>query len=406
MRARGGAGGRAHHKRRDPVRTVAPGTSPALSKLIEASAGIRLESEEKLSPDDPARAGRILVSIPCYKDRELRHTLSTLVCGAAFPERVTVAVFQQLETADACEVRKFREIMAAIEGASAGDLECIMEDRVPASEAWGAAWARHHIEHNMVAGRLASFDTVLMIDCHTMFAYGWDVRLYEILNACPNPRKTVLSTMLMGYRYEERHVYWNRRENVSNLMSFVKCSERENNIITYDAATHCGTTQDILDEAGGDPLASRPGHIWAAGFSFAPAAAHLAAPLEQLKGLYFGEELMAFTRFVRAGFEVRTPATVPLQTAYDVTRPGAVWRDKPASWFAQRRASAVALVTKFRKDATLEGWWRDSTSASRSGDIEEAAFTAASRRAGTLASAFVAAQTPLTEVARMIRNRG
>lgn len=113
------------------------------------------------------------MSIPSYRDPELRHTLNDIISKARYPANIFVGVFNQVDINDKdCIVKSSTNIRV---------------DQIPYNQSKGVCWARHHI-----LSRLRQNETyTLCIDSHSRFVLHWDHILLEMFHSLPS--KSVIS---------------------------------------------------------------------------------------------------------------------------------------------------------------------------------------------------------------------
>lgn len=126
----------------------------------------------------------IFVSVASYRDSECPWTLSDMFAKAKHPERVFAGVLWQMAPEDPAEWCRLPEGRAAQ----------VRGIRVEAATSMGVCWARSRIQTELWQGEAY----YLQIDSHSRFTPEWDVKLLEVLAACPSPRP-VLTTHPIRY---------------------------------------------------------------------------------------------------------------------------------------------------------------------------------------------------------------
>lgn len=292
-------------------------------KTQPKAAGTRDNAEQKEKEDPVVRAPsaekqadaempRIAVSIPSYRDPELRYTLITLFKGAAHPQHVTALVLQQSGPDDVNEVAAFKHMCksAGLDPEACDVRHTVMDFR----EARGPAFARAVIEREHLDGD-AAFDYVLMVDSHTMFREGWDTYLVEEHRRCKEPERSVLSTYAPNYVRERR-------------TEFVGEPAHPPSHYMYPASIGSDGMPRYKSQRGTG--ARLPAIGWAAGFSFAPFHVHRDVRYSSLPYFFFGEEFVMHARLFTHGYDVFVPPRTPLYTAFDRAYRPVVWKDLPS----------------------------------------------------------------------------
>lgn len=117
----------------------------------------------------------IFVSIAAYRDADVQNTINSLFENAAWPDRVYVGVFLQIDpNADSdCLVKSAPNVTVKT---------------IHAKDAKGAGYARHMCQR-MMDGE----DYFLQVDSHMRFAKNWDSLLIQ-MHADTQRQKSVIST--------------------------------------------------------------------------------------------------------------------------------------------------------------------------------------------------------------------
>ena len=262
----------------------------------------------------------IFVSIPSYCDPEFAHTVRTCFCNAANPSRVRVIAKVY---ADETTNRPANAIEAVLRASqvSRDRIEAYQEQTlmhtVPSSQARGPCPARAQIE-TQILEQAGPRDFVLMVDSHTLFLRGWDDYLRREHAACGS-QHAILSSYPVNY-------YRRHRETI--LKHNAASHSRHGTEDSLESGCYMSVGPILPDEESGLPgydsrtfarVPSRPVRAvgWAACMSFAPVAAHRAAPYVDWHDVHFGEEPAMHARFHTAGWTVFHPRRMPILTHFD-----------------------------------------------------------------------------------------
>lgn len=151
-----------------------------------ASGHVDTDYKNKGSPDDRT----IFVAIASYRDWQCRYTVESLLNRAKFPNRLRIAVVDQIEDGDpscgvpikSCESDPDQGLCKYIDQVDVIEVEARL--------AVGPVFARH-IGHRLYRGEYYA----MQIDAHVTFVQDWDVDIIEQMDATRN-EMTVLSTYL------------------------------------------------------------------------------------------------------------------------------------------------------------------------------------------------------------------
>lgn len=127
----------------------------------------------------------IFVSLAAYRELELRTTIQSALDNAKDPSSIHFGVFSQADDEEFIDV---------------SDISNVKQERILASEAKGAGYAR-----NMVMKMYDNQDYFLQIDSHSIFVKDWDVKIvkwYKRLEE-ETKNKVIISSWALPYRYDE-----------------------------------------------------------------------------------------------------------------------------------------------------------------------------------------------------------
>jgi hypothetical protein len=134
----------------------------------------------------------IFVSLAAYREAEIRTTILSAIANAKNPEDIYFGVFAQADDDEFIDV---------------SDIPNVRQERVLASEAKGAGYARHRAEQ-LYEGE----DYFLQIDSHCIFMKNWDdglVKWHRMIQKETGRDKIILSSWAMPYRYEDGELVLN-----------------------------------------------------------------------------------------------------------------------------------------------------------------------------------------------------
>jgi hypothetical protein len=121
----------------------------------------------------------IFVQIASYKDPELKYTIEDLLANAEYPDKLTIAVYNQ--TDDFSNLDSYRN-----------DKRFHIVD-IPWYNSQGVCWARHHLQ------KLWNNEMyTLQLDSHHRFELNWDTTLIDMLHSVKS-KKPILTTYVGNY---------------------------------------------------------------------------------------------------------------------------------------------------------------------------------------------------------------
>lgn len=127
----------------------------------------------------------IFISLAAYRELELRTTIESALNNASQPEALFFGVFSQADDHEFVDV---------------SDMQNVIQERVLASEAKGAGYARNKVM-NMYSGQ----DYFLQIDSHSIFVKNWDIKIiewYKKIQSETKNNKIIISSWALPYRYD------------------------------------------------------------------------------------------------------------------------------------------------------------------------------------------------------------
>lgn len=128
----------------------------------------------------------IFVSLAAYRELELRTTIESAILNAKYPNQIYFGVFSQADDNEFIDV---------------SDMINVTQERVLASEAQGAGYARNKVM-KMYSGQ----DYFLQIDSHSIFVKDWDIKIvewYSRIQKETNNKKIIISSWALPYRYDD-----------------------------------------------------------------------------------------------------------------------------------------------------------------------------------------------------------
>lgn len=266
------------------------------------------------------RAGRILVQIPAYRDRELAPTLLDLYRKAAEPDRLRVCVAWQH-----AEDERLPAAVRTLPGLELLD--------IPYTESRGCNWARALLQR-----RWDGEPYVLLLDSHHRFVRGWDALatgMYDGLRRA-GVERPMLTTYLPAY--DPAREPGARRKRPYQIYPL-------------------GRERGLLVRLTSYPIphwTSRDGPI-AAGFAslhFLLAAGRFNEDVPFDPDVYFfGDEVATSVRAFTSGYDLFHPHVVVGWHAFDRAARVAHWVDH-AGWHAQHERSLAQLRRLFGGEAT------------------------------------------------------
>jgi [Skp1-protein]-hydroxyproline N-acetylglucosaminyltransferase len=237
----------------------------------------------------------IFVSLASYRDSECRPTLESIFLRATHPERIRVAVVDQVEPEDPkcaepqvpCDqdpnqvLCKFRHLIDVYE--------------VRSYLMVGPVFARH-IAHRMYRNEYFS----LQVDAHVRFTQNWDEDIISQWKSADN-EMTVLTTYLTDITNSIDPVSHESRRKDRNMMcnlNFEGHVKSQKHLVLKSPAKSTPKVQ-------GTPMLHP---FWSAGFSFARGHFVVQVPYEQYSAMVFqGEESSLAIRAFSYGYDFYAP---------------------------------------------------------------------------------------------------
>ena len=136
----------------------------------------------------------IFVNIISYRDPYLLSTLKNLVKLADHPERLHIAVFNQVDPNNANDQRMLQEVQAYIQEAQGA---AIVMEAVPHSEFKDAYHARYRVQQHYNGETYQ-----LQLDSRHRATQGWDVSAVTQLHSCDAGELSVLTGYLRPFQLE------------------------------------------------------------------------------------------------------------------------------------------------------------------------------------------------------------
>ena len=221
----------------------------------------------------------IFVSVPSYRDPECGRTISDLFNKAAYPNRITVGVYQQNHPDD----KDFMDFPGCKERSHQ-----IRSINVSHYEARGPMYARYVIEQYLYNNELF----YLQIDSHCLFAPQWDTGMIYDLLRCTSD-KPILTTYPPDFDRLSRRLPTYRTPSYLHFRGFhprLGFTEQERRFFTRP------------------PPQPFPSLFWAAGFSFTLGQAIRDVPYDPYCPFVFvGEEMSMSIRYFTHGWDFFTP---------------------------------------------------------------------------------------------------
>lgn len=238
----------------------------------------------------------IFVSVASYRDKDCSNTVANLYQQAAYPERIRVAIIDQVATNDASTVKcGVTSDKVCGENSRNSSILCRyrhLMDRLEldARHATGPVWARH-LAHRYYRGE--SF--ALQIDAHVRFLLHWDVTLLDQWRSINN-EYAVLTT------YVPPDTTMNDTTQFTSLMCESDFTEKGLPTVHLQH----GQQPAIPVSTTRSPMLQP---YWAAGFSFA--RGHFVMQVfydEHLPMVFQGEESSITLRGFTSGYDFYSPS--------------------------------------------------------------------------------------------------
>jgi len=218
----------------------------------------------------------IFVSIASYRDPECQWTVKDLFSKAKHPERIFVGICWQCDKEE--------------------DKDCfLIETTRPTQvrtkflhwkDARGPCLARY-IAQSLWQGE----QYYLQIDSHMRFVKYWDEKLIKLLEKCPNPKMTILTTYPVGYE-------------LNNPMP----TETKPPLLVVEEFGPEGMLRlkgKLLNKCFDEPIKSL---FWVSGFAFSYSNVIQEVPYDNnLPFLFFGEETLMNVRLWTHGYDFYAP---------------------------------------------------------------------------------------------------
>jgi hypothetical protein len=253
-------------------------------------------SLDRKATSQPGRP-TIFVSVASYRDEQCAKTLRDLYAKATHPERVFVGAVEQ--NSDAVTEQ-------CLAGETPVPSKQIRRLSIPHTEAKGPCYARY------LASTLFRGESLFMqIDSHTTFVPGWDEKVVNEINACPDPTKAIISM----YPNDDKEY------TTSTAQIPVMCGSKFNSegLPIFEAAMKSPSY------VGSKP---RENAFIAGGFFCAPGRFVRDVPFDpSLDHLFQGEEILLSARAYTNGYNIYTPRVNVCLHAYNREESPKFWND-------------------------------------------------------------------------------
>ena len=242
----------------------------------------------------------IFLSIASYRDPECRNTLADAFRYAKYPERVRVAIVDQIVQGDIDCVTPASYCDESTSATSEDPLcryrKNIDYFKLEASLAVGPVFARH-LAHRMYRGEYFA----MQIDAHVRFTKEWDDDIITQWKYTEN-EMAVLSTYVSEIN---KHLNLETRERILGVRPIMCNTKYTSPGHPLHHLTH-GVQPEMNPRDGNVPI-MHP--FWAAGFSFARGHFVLQVPYDQYLPMVFqGEEISMGIRGFTYGYDFYAPA--------------------------------------------------------------------------------------------------
>lgn len=226
-------------------------------------------------PTYTIKKNTIFVSVASYRDLECSDTINSLFDNADDPNRIYVGICQQNKNDSLKE--------SCISEKNIKYINNISIHSIPHTEAKGPTYARYWCS-TLWSGQEYYFQ----IDSHTKFVKGWDTIIINMLNECPNPDLSILSS----YPPTESQL---KLSGIPIMDSY----KLNNGLPIFYAGVYEVDTRK--------PVKSYKPFI-AAGYMFLKANFLHKVPFDpMLSGLFQGEEVLLSARFYTNGYDIYAP---------------------------------------------------------------------------------------------------
>jgi hypothetical protein len=264
---------------------------------------------DEIPPKELEMLETIFVAISSYRDPRCRHTIEQLYKHATYPERIRVAVVEQvdLNDDDLCIVKdqyycddNEHDIICRY----GHQMDSFVMD---AKLAVGPIFARH-IGQRMYRGEYFTMQT----DAHMEFIKGWDVDIINQWKSAKNEMAilTTYVSSVSGHYDKERGV------GKSSTRPYMCATDFETDYYDENLAfLQHGQQPEHEPVVRGEPLMEP---FWAAGFSFARGHFSIQVPYDQYLPMIFqGEESSIGIRAFTYGYDMYAPEKSVLYHYYN-----------------------------------------------------------------------------------------
>ena len=308
-------------------RLTVPRRAPAASNLLAVRSGqgnpVRLQLWMNPTQGEHRRRS-LCVSVPSFRDPETVWTILSALSRAEHPDRVVLAVCDQLDEA-AGDVPILRQLLQHPQVRSSGKLQTLVQHNLrilsmPASAARGPILARSLIEQQLYRGE----DFLFMVDSHTQFAPRWDTILLNDWAAAPR-QPAVLTTYAREYDRRQRDQSSFHAEPLH--LSF-RGFEDESNFPLWDTVEQ-HTVRKALGLQRGEHL---PTFGFSANYALLPAEVVALVPFHKGSAfpfLFFGEEVGMAMRLFTSRVHMYTPREQAILSLYDRSYRPLFWDEVP-----------------------------------------------------------------------------
>ena len=290
-----------------------------------------------VSADSDSWMASICVSVPSYRDPETRHTVLSALTNAARPERVVVAVCDQLDRASEAGIREQLTPLAQNDKMRTLIQHNVRVCTMDAADARGPILARYRIETELYQGE----DFLFMVDSHTQFAPRWDEILLEDYATAPI-QPAVLTTYAREYdrAHRDRVDFSGEPYHLS-----VRGFEAGSRFPLWDTVSPASVRREL----GLSANALVPTFGWSANCALLPRAVVRKVPFHKgpaFPFLFFGEEVGMAMRLFTSGIPMFTPRRQAVVTLYEREYRPLFWDEVPdargkAELKSQRRMQII-----------------------------------------------------------------
>mmetsp|Transcript_58372 Transcript_58372/g.69667 ORF Transcript_58372/g.69667 Transcript_58372/m.69667 type:complete len:513 (+) Transcript_58372:320-1858(+) len=291
--------------------------------------------------NDPSKR-TIFVAIASYRDWQCRYTVESILLRAKYPERVRVAVVDQVAEGDAscgvpikqCGVDPYQALCQYSDNVDVVELDAIL--------AVGPVFARH-IGHRMYRGEYYA----MQVDAHVDFVTDWDVDIIRQIESSNN-EMAVLSTYLTDVQGAIDKVTGASLLHTRPIM----CST------DYEGGPQGKHLRHMQQPEREPPIKGQPQlhPYWAAGYSFSRGHFLVNVPYDFYQPMIFqGEEIGVGIRGFTYGYDFYAPERSICFHAYAVGANAAKRGKVKHFWEHSNMYAGVGIGSMKRLIGIIEG---------------------------------------------------